>query len=69
MNLNSKRVCHFCQTDQYSGKYSEHLKKKHLEIVKAREVIKNLTRSMEAEELKKVIEFLNELGKNREDIK
>ena len=52
MNIqDSKRACRFCQTNQYQGKYSEHLKQKHPKVIKARETIKNTVRLMKTEQL------------------
>jgi hypothetical protein len=60
----SKKICRFCQTDQYENKYSEHLKRKHSNVTKAREMIKNTIKFMDEKQLWKVIDFLNEIKKD-----
>ena len=54
----NKKNCQFCQHNQYSEQYSNHLKKAHRDLMKTRETIRGIVKSLNAEQLDKAKQLL-----------
>ncbi len=57
----NKKDCQFCGHNQYSEQYSNHLKKAHIDLMKMRETIRGIVKSLNAEQLGKAKQLLIKL--------
>ena len=57
---NKKKVCRFCETNEYDGKYIHHLNENHKDVINNRIISKHLT----AEQLEEVRKFILNIKKH-----
>lgn len=69
-DLSKKKICPFCQHNNYLEKYRGHLEKDHRDIIQKRIWIKNMMKhlQLDAEDLEKVKQLMIQLKKERDSI-
>ena len=59
----NKKICQFCQNNEYGGKYNSHLKGQHSDIMSKRELIRNIIKTFDNQQLETIKKLVLELKK------